>query len=90
MNCRPRSTGQGRRGWSREAKRRLDERRAERGQAVPRSRPARLKEAKRGLEGELWTECRANDRCEAYRPRGVTKDGRRFGKPPTPVPTGSG
>jgi Transposase DDE domain len=28
--------------------------------------------------------CRANEAYEAYRARGVMKDGRRFGKPPTP------
>jgi hypothetical protein len=28
--------------------------------------------------------CRANGAYEAYRARGVMKDGRRFGKPPTP------
>ena len=54
------ATAQGRRGWLREAKRRLDEQRAEEARPVPRSRPARLKEAKRRLEEELWTECRAN------------------------------
>ena len=38
---------------------------------IPRSRPERLKEAKRRLEEELWTECRANEAYEAYRARGV-------------------
>jgi len=28
--------------------------------------------------------CRANEAYEAYRARGVMKDGRRFGAPPTP------
>src|SRR5215204_1047948 len=54
------STVQGRRGWLRDAKRRLDERRAEQARPIPASRPARLKEAKRRLEEELWTECQAN------------------------------
>ncbi len=40
------STVQGRRGWLREAKRRLDERRAAEARAIPRSRPERLREAK--------------------------------------------
>jgi transposase len=78
------ATAQGRRGWLREAKRRLDEQRAEEARPVPRSRPARLKEAKRRLEEELWTECRANEAYEAYRARGRMKDGRRFGRPPDP------
>ena len=78
------STAQGRRGWLRDAKRRLDERRAEEARPIPASRPARLKEAKRRLEEELWTECEANAAYEAYRARGRMKDGRRFGRPPDP------
>src|SRR5215208_4553169 len=78
------STAQGRRGWLREAKRRLDDRRAEEARPIPASRPARLKEAKRRLDEELDVECRANAAYEAYRARGVMKDGRRFGRPPDP------
>ncbi len=78
------STAQGRRGWLREAKQRLDAEREQRARPIPASRPARLKESKRRLEEELWTECRANAAYEAYRARGVRKDGRRFGRPPTP------
>ncbi len=51
---------------------------------MPRSRPARLKDGKRRLEEELEVERRANAEYEAYRTRGVMKDGRRFGRPPTP------
>jgi hypothetical protein len=63
------------------------------GAPIPASRPARLKEAKRRLEEELWTECQANAAYEAYRARGRMKDGRRFGRPPNPfrppdTPTG--
>ena len=78
------ATAQGRRGWLREAKRRLDERRAEEARPIPRSRPDRLKEAKRRLEEEHEVECRANADYEAYRARGRMKDGRRFGRPPNP------
>jgi transposase len=86
-------TAQGRRGWLREAKRRLDERRAEEARPIPRDRPDRLREAKRRLEEEHQTECRANAAYEAYRARGRMKDGRRFGRPPDPfqpppAPTG--
>jgi transposase-like protein DUF772/DDE family transposase len=86
-------TAQGRRGWLREAKRRLDERRAEEARPIPKSRPDRVKEAKRRLEEEHQVECRANAAYGAYRARGVMKDGRRFGRPPNafqppPVPTG--
>jgi transposase len=45
------STSQGRRGWLREAKRRLEAERDRSPQPVPRSRPKRVKEAKRRLEG---------------------------------------
>ena len=75
---------QGRRGWLREAKRRLDERRAKEARPIPRSRPDRLKEAKRRLDEEHEVECRANADYEAYRARGRMKDGRRFGRPPDP------
>ncbi|MDP9436576.1 MAG: hypothetical protein M3P93_15820, partial [Actinomycetota bacterium] len=78
------STAQGRRGWLREAKRRLDERRAAEARPIPRSRPERLKEAKRRLEEEHRVECQANADYETYRSRGVMKDGRRFGRPPNP------
>ena len=78
------ATAQGRRGWLREAKRRLDEKRADEARPIPRSRPDRLKEAKRRLEEEHEVECRANADYEAYRARGRMKDGRRFGRPPNP------
>jgi transposase len=78
------ATAQGRRGWLREAKQRLEAERAANPQPVPRSRPKRLKEAKRRLDEELWTEVRANQAYEAYRARGRMKDGRRFGRPPDP------
>jgi transposase len=78
------STSQGRRGWLRDARRRLDERRAEEARPIPASRPARLREAERRLEEALWTECQANAAYEAYRARGRMKDGRRFGRPPDP------
>ena len=78
------STAQGRRGWLREAKRRLEERRAEEARPIPGPRPQRLQEAKRRLEEEHRVECQANAAYEAYRARGRMKDGRRFGRPPDP------
>src|SRR3954468_6495114 len=57
------ATAQGRRGWLREAKRRLDEQRAEEARPVPRDRPERLREAKRRLEEEHQNEYRARQRC---------------------------
>jgi transposase len=78
------ATSQGRRGWLREAKRRLDEKRAAEARPIPRSRPERLRESKRRLEEEHRVECQANADYEAYRARGVMRDGRRFGAPPKP------
>jgi transposase len=78
------ATAQGRRGWLREAKQRLEAERAANPRPVPRSRPKRLKEAKRRLEEELWTEVRANQAYEHYRAHGRMKNGRRFGAPPKP------
>src|SRR3954469_4982401 len=78
------SSSQGRRGWLRAAKRQVYERRAEEARPIPAARPARLREAKRRLEEELWTESEANAAFEAYRARGGMKDGRHFGRPPDP------
>jgi transposase len=78
------ATASGRRRWLDDAKRRLDAQREREARAIPAPRPARVKEAKRRLEEELWTEQRANDAYEAYRARGVMRDGRRFGRPPKP------
>ncbi|MEA2128822.1 MAG: hypothetical protein QOJ85_1713, partial [Solirubrobacteraceae bacterium] len=74
-------------------KRQLEEERAEQAKPVAKSRPERVREAKRRLEEELAVEQRANADYEAYRARGVMKDGRRFGGPPKPyappaAPTG--
>jgi hypothetical protein len=55
--------------WLRDARRRLDERRAEEARPVPRSRAKRLVEARRRLEEELEVERRANADYEAYRAR---------------------
>jgi hypothetical protein len=78
------ATAQGRWGWLREAKRRLDEKRAVEARPIPRSRSERLVRSKHRLEEELAVECVANAAYEAYRARGVMKDGRRFGGPPKP------
>jgi transposase len=70
------SSRQGRQKWLAEAKRQLDAQREREARPIPALRPARVKEAKRRLEEELWTEQRANDAYEAYRARGVMKNGR--------------
>ena len=75
------STQHGRRGWLRDAKQRLDAQRAEQARPIPRSRPARLKESKRRMDEELWTECQANAAYEAWRARGVMSNGRKLNTP---------
>jgi transposase len=91
---RGRAKDQGRRGWQRDARQRLDERWAREARPVPRSRTARLAESRRRLEEGLVAERAANEAYEAYRARGISRDGRRFGgDPPSPhrlpeTPTG--
>lgn len=78
------ASAQGRRKWLEAAKRRLDAQRELEARPIPQPRPARVREAKRRLDEELLTEVRANAAYEAYRQRGVMKNGRRFGAPPKP------
>ena len=85
---------QGRRGWMREGRRQLDELRREQARPIAPRRPDRLQESARRLEEEHRVELEANAAYEAYKARGVMKDGRRFGKPPKPFvppaePTGT-
>jgi transposase len=80
------ATGEGRRAWLREAKRRLEAEREQEARPVPRSRSKRVKEAKRRLEEELWTETRANAAYEHYRAHGRMKNGRRLGAHAPPKP----
>jgi len=75
---------QGRDGWLLEAKRQLDQDRWQAADPIRRSRCERLWEAGRRLEADLAAEARGNMEYEAYRAGGRMKDGRRFGKPPTP------
>src|SRR5438093_9484851 len=82
------ATGEGRRAWLREAKRRLERQGDEQPRPVPRSRPKCVNEAKRRLEEELFTEVRANEAYEAYRARDRMRNGRRLGthSPPSLTP----
>src|SRR3954471_545288 len=79
-------TGEGRRAWLREAKRRLEEQRAKEARPIPKSRPKRVKEAKRRLDEELWSQARANAAYEHYRAHGRMKNGRRLGAHSPPKP----
>jgi transposase len=67
----------GRRAWLREGRRALEERRAGEARPVPRSRSERLAESARRLEEELVVERQANAAYEAWRRRGVARDGTR-------------
>jgi transposase len=75
---------QGREGWLREGRRQLDDHRQENAQPVSRDRAGRLLAGERRLAEDLDVECEANAAYEAYRERGVMKDGRPFGGPPRP------
>ncbi len=77
-------TANGRRAWLREAKEELERERAVNPEPVPRDRAARLETCRRRLAEDWRAERRANQAYEAYRARGVMKDGRRFGGPPKP------
>jgi len=61
------TTREGREGWLRDARQRLEQRRAEQAGAISRSRPQRLLEGKRRLEEELAVERDAHAQYEAYR-----------------------
>jgi transposase len=78
------TTRDGRRAWLREAKERLERERAAKEEPVPRDRADRLELCRRRLVEDWQTEHRANRAYEAYRARGVMKNGRRFGGPPKP------
>src|SRR5215203_1730628 len=77
-------TPNGRRAWLRQAKEELERERAERPEPVPRDRAERLETCRRRLAEDWRAERRANQAYEAYRARGVMRDGRRFGSPPKP------
>jgi Transposase DDE domain/Transposase domain (DUF772) len=76
--------GQGREGWSREARRQLEEHRFKHPQPVPRSRTERLVIAAERLEEELEADRLANEAYLDYKATGRTSDGRRFGRAPNP------
>jgi transposase len=78
------STRGGRRAWLRGAKQRLEAARAAKPEPVPRDREQRLAICRSRLVEDWRVEHQANRGYEAYRARGVMKDGRRFGRPPDP------
>jgi transposase len=74
----------GRRAWLRAAKERLEAERDAQPEPVPRAREERLERCRRRLTEDWQAQCRANRDYEAYRARGVMKDGRPFSSPPKP------
>src|ERR671934_344164 len=80
------STREGRQRWLRDARRRLDERRAREARPIPGPRPKRLKEAKRRLEEDHQVHLDANAAYEDYRRHGRMKNGRRLGAHSPPKP----
>jgi hypothetical protein len=75
---------QGREGWSREARRQLEQRRWQNPDPVPRSREERLVLAAQRLEAQRDAVIAANQAYEDYRAAGRDKTGRRFGRGPKP------
>jgi hypothetical protein len=80
---------QGREGWLRAARQRLDRERSERAEPIPRSRPERLREAKRRLEEEHAVDRDAHEQYEAFRARRCHK-GRSAFRPSAESATGVG
>src|SRR3954453_11351909 len=80
------STPEGRQRWLRDARRRLDDKRAREARPVPGPRPKRLTEAKRRMEEALQVQLDANAAYERYRRNGRMKNGRRLGAHSPPKP----
>src|SRR3954452_22093042 len=78
------ATSGGRREWFREAKRWLDDQRAEQAAPISRDRCERVQEAKRRLDEQRLTEMRAEQAYQRYRARGKDRRGGRLG--PNTIP----
>jgi transposase len=79
------ATRGGRKGWLRDAQRRLEARRALEARPIPGPRPARLQEAKRRLEEQLAVQKRAHEAFERQRLEARTATGRRYGGAVKPI-----
>ncbi|HZY68382.1 MAG TPA: transposase, partial [Devosia sp.] len=89
------ATSGGRKAWFKVARRWLDDERAQQATPIPRDRPKRVREAKRRMDEQLFTELRAEQAYQRYRARGKDRRGGRLGpntvpRPyvPSPVPGG--
>src|SRR6266568_2842162 len=76
----------GRRNWLREARHFIDEHRRLQARPIARSRARRLEEAARRLDQDHAVEREANQQYEAWRARGIAKDGSRRMAPGTTKP----
>src|SRR3954471_21762895 len=90
------ATSGGRQQWFKVARRWLDDQRAEEAAPVPRDCEKRVREAKRRMDEQLFTEMRAEEAYQRYRAKGVDRRGGRLGPntiprpyvaPPVPVGT---
>jgi transposase len=80
------ATRQGRRGWLREAKKRLDKERAENAEPVPRGRAERLELCRRRMTEDWSAERQAHHDYEANRERAIRERGRQaMGPGPKPA-----
>ena len=73
------ATSGGRQQWFKVARRWLDDQRAEQAAPIPRDRSKRVREAKRRLDEQLFTEMRAEQAYQRYRARGKDRRGGRLG-----------
>jgi hypothetical protein len=76
------ATGEGRRAWLRDAQRRLEEERAGAPEPLPHDRAERLDLCRERLVQDWPAQRRAHRDYEAWRARGISRDGaRRMGRP---------
>jgi transposase len=80
------ATSGGRQAWFKVARRWLDDQRAEEAAPIPRDRAKRVREAKRRMDEQLFTEMRAEQAYQRYRARGKDRRGGRLGPNTIPKP----
>jgi transposase len=80
------ATSNGREKWFKAARRWLDDERAGQAAPVARDRPKRVREAKRRMDEQLFTEQRAEEAYQRYRAQGKDRRGGRLGPNTVPKP----
>jgi len=80
------ATSNGRQKWFKAARRRLDDERAEQAAPIPRERSKRVREAKRRMDEQLFTEMRAEEAYQRYRAKGKDRRDGRLGPNTIPKP----